>query len=128
MEAKMENSKNKGNLLIVEDEPVIAKICHRILAKEGFNILLATDGNMAVKLLYEHKFDLCLIDVRTPGIDGLELYEHISRKFPGLAHKVVFMTGDTLSKNIPEFVEKAGCFLLQKPFTTSELLTAIGKI
>ena len=124
----MENNKNRGNLLIVEDEPIIAKICNRILTKEGFKILLATDGSMAVKLLNVHMFDLCLIDVRTPGIDGLELYGHINKKFPGLTHKVVFMTGDTLSKNIPEFVDKSGCFLLQKPFTTSELLTAINKV
>jgi len=118
----------KKNLLVLEDERVIGDICNRVLSKEGFNVVLASNGETAIQLLDKHQFDLCLLDVRTPGIDGLELYEHIRRTFPDLSLKVIFMTGDALTRNIPEFVNNAGCQLLEKPFTPNELITAIKNV
>jgi len=125
---KVEQSSGTKNLLVVEDETVISAICHRVLSKEGFNVILAGDGRKAIKLLAENKIDLCLLDIRTPGIDGLELYEHIRQTFPELAFKVIFMTGDSLSRNIPEFANEVGCQLLEKPFTTNELISAIRNL
>ena len=116
------------NLLVVEDEVVIGSICSRVLTKEGFNVVLATNGHMAIKLLNKYQFDLCILDIRTPGIDGLELYKHICRIAPNLALKVIFMTGDALTRNIPEFVNNAGCQLLEKPFTAGELITAVKNV
>ena len=124
----MEQSSGTKNLLVLEDEAVISGICDRVLSKEGFNVILAVDGRKAIKLLAENKIDFCLLDIRTPGIDGLELYKHIRRNFPHLALKVVFMTGDSLSRNIPEFVNDVGCQLLEKPFTTEELITAVRNV
>ncbi len=123
----MPNSPMK-NVLVVEDEQVIGAICKRVLTKEGFNIVLTDDGIKAVKLLTENKFDLCLLDIRTPGMDGLELYDHISRNYPNLSPKIIFMTGDSLSKNIQEFASKVGCRLLEKPFSTHELVTIVTAV
>ncbi len=116
------------SILVVEDEPVIGAICKRVLNKEGFNIVLTDDGNKAIKLLAENKIDLCLLDIRTPGMDGLELYDHISHNFPGLSSKTIFMTGDSLSKNIREFTLKVGCLLLEKPFSTQELINIVMSV
>jgi CheY-like chemotaxis protein len=116
------------SILVVEDEPVIGAICKRVLNKEGFNIVLTDDGNKAIKLLAENKIDLCLLDIRTPGMDGLELYDHISHNFPGLSSKTIFMTGDSLSKNIREFALKVGCLLLEKPFSTQELINIVMSV
>jgi CheY-like chemotaxis protein len=116
------------NVLVVEDEQIIGAICKRVLTKEGFNIILTDDGNKAVALLEENKFDLCLLDIRTPGMDGLELYEHISQNYPELSSKIIFMTGDSLSKNIQEFALKVGCRLLEKPFSTQELVTIVTTV
>ena len=116
------------NLLVVEDERVIGNICHRVLTKEGFNVVVAGDGNTALVLLGKYHFDLCLLDIRTPGIGGLELYTQICQLSPNLSSKVIFMTGDSLSKNIPEFVTKVGCQLLEKPFTTQELISAVNNV
>lgn len=116
------------NLLVVEDEQVISNICDRVLTKEGFNVVLATNGNMAIELLNKHQFDLCLLDIRLPGIDGFELYRYICRNFPNRSFKVIFMTGDALTPNILEFVNNSGCQLLEKPFTTDELITAVKNV
>ena len=116
------------NLLVVEDERIIGNICYRVLTKEGFNVVLATDGNTAIKLLDTNEFDLYLLDIRLPGIDGLELYRQICQKCPNLSFKVIFMTGDSLTRNIQTFANNAGCQLLEKPFTTNELITAIKNL
>ena len=124
----MDQNNVKKNLLLVEDERVIGSTCSRILTKEGFNVVLATNGEMAIKLLEKHRFDICLLDVRTPAIDGLQLYNHICRTVPGLSSKVIFMTTDSLTRSRPEFVNNAGCRFLEKPFTTDELITAVKNI
>lgn len=124
----MDNTKVKKEILIIEDEQVIGMICYRLLTREGYNATLATDGDMAVKMLDKMKFDVFLLDIKLPGIDGLEVYQHISQKDPALSLKVIFMTGDTMSKNILEFVTTTGCQLLRKPFTIDELLTAVKKV
>ena len=120
----VQNNLNR-NLLVVEDERVIGDICQRVLTKEGFNVTLARDGRKAIQLLAEIRFDLCLLDVRTPGIDGIELYKYICQTYPDLSFKVIFMTGDAMAKSIPEFANQAGCQLLEKPFTTDQLISAI---
>ena len=124
----MDQNNVTKNILLVEDERVIGSICSRVLTKEGFNVVLATTGEMAVKLLEKDRFDLCLLDFRTPAINGLELYSYICRTAPNLSSKVIFMTSDSLTRNIPDFVNKAGCRLLEKPFTTDELITAVKNI
>ena len=118
----------KKTFLVVEDEHVISNICFRILTREGFNVFLANDGNTAIELLDRQKFDLCLLDVRTPGVDGIDIYKYICKISPELSSRVIFMTGDSLSKNIPEFVNKIGCQLLEKPFTTDDLLLAVRNL
>jgi len=123
----MPTNKQK-NILVVEDEQVIGTICKRVLSREGFNTIVTEDGNKAVKLLSENEFDLCLLDIRTPGMDGLELYDYISHHNPSLAAKIIFMTGDSLSKNIQEFALKAGCRLLEKPFSTQDLITTVTAV
>jgi DNA-binding response OmpR family regulator len=125
---KLDQNSVTKNLLVVEDEQVISDICYRVLTREGFNVIQATDGNKAIELLNKHRFDLCLLDIRLPGIDGLELYRHICRNSPNLSLRVIFMTGDALSRNIQEFVNSSGRQLLEKPFTTDELLTAVKSV
>jgi DNA-binding response OmpR family regulator len=115
-------------LLVVEDESVIGNICRRVLTREGFDVVLAANGNLAIQLLDKHQFDFCLLDIRIPGIDGVEIYKYICQTSPKLAKRVIFMTGDSLTQNILGFVNKAGCQLLEKPFSTEELLAAVKKI
>ncbi|MBN1367422.1 MAG: response regulator [Dehalococcoidales bacterium] len=118
--------RNKINeILIIEDERVIAMVCKRILSRKGFNITLAPDGNIAVDLIKKTKYDLFLIDIKIPGIDGLGVYQYISQIYPPNSFRVIFMTGDTLSTNILEFETKTGCRLLKKPFSIDDLLKAV---
>ena len=89
--------------LIVEDEPLISGVCQRILKAEGFEVDIAMNGLIAMKMVTEKSYDLCLSDIRTPGMNCIELYWYLEKAYPDLANKVIFTTGDILSSNIPDF-------------------------
>ena len=67
------------------------------------------------------QYSLCLIDMRTPKMNGEELYQWLQKKYPQLAMRVIFTTGDVMGGDIKSFLEQSGRLFLPKPFTPSEL-------
>ena len=110
-------------ILVVEDEPAITQVCLRALTGEGFEVDIAVNGEVAQDMLGEKDYDLVLIDIRTPVINGKELYQHISEKYPELVNRVILTTGEVIGGDIQSFLESAGRPFLPKPFTPDELRT-----
>ena len=108
-------------ILVVEDEPAISQVCQRVLNSEGFEIDIAADGSAAQEMLAKKDYDLALIDLRTPLMNGKELYHWIKEKHPRLVNRVIFTTGDVLGSDIKSFLEQAQRPFLPKPFTPQEL-------
>jgi CheY-like chemotaxis protein len=123
-------SSSGKSILVVEDEPVIAMVCSRTLSTEGFHVEIAVNGLVALEILSQKEYDLCIADIRTPSMNGMELYEHLEKENPVMASRVIFSTGDVLSGNTKAFLEKTGRPYLPKPFTPDELRaivrTALG--
>lgn len=107
--------------MVVEDEPAICELCRRVLTIEGFEIDIAVDGKLAQDMLEEKDYELCLIDVRTPVMNGKQLYQVIVEKHQKLVGSVIFTTADTMDEDIKHFLEAAGRPFLSKPFTPDEL-------
>jgi len=107
--------------LVVEDEPPISEVCRRVLISEGFEVDIAANGKVAQDMLKEKQYDLCLVDIRTPTMSGMELYKWLKEKHPQMAGRVIFTTGDLMSGNTQSFVEQTGRPFLSKPFAPSEL-------
>lgn len=112
-------------ILVVEDEPGISEVCQRVLTSEGFEVDIAVNGAVAQDMLGEKDYDLCLIDIRTPVMNGKQLYQCIQEKHPKLIDKVIFTTGDVMNKDIQDFLGQAGRPFLPKPFTPDELRTIV---
>ena len=108
-------------ILIVEDEPAISDVCRRILTGEGFEMDIAVNGKVAQDMLKEKQYDLCLFDIRTPVMDGKELYQWLKEKHPQQASRVIFTTGDVMSGDTQSFLEQASRPFLPKPFTPAQL-------
>ena len=108
-------------MLVVEDEPAIAQICVRTLTREGLEVDIAVDGNVAKGMLEKEDYSLCLIDVRTPVMDGKQLYQFIIRKYPKLVNGVMFTTGDVMDGYTERFLELTGRPFIFKPFTPDGL-------
>ena len=119
---------NRKRILIVEDEPAISKVCVRTLSAEGFQVEVAVNGKSALDVLKKKECDLCLIDIRTPLMNGIELYQHLEEKHPAMVNKVIFTTGDVLSGNIRAFLEEANRPFLPKPFTPDELRAIVRTV
>jgi DNA-binding response OmpR family regulator len=112
-------------ILVVEDEPGISEVCQRVLTSEGFEVDIAVNGKVAQDMLGEKDYDLFLIDVRTPLMNGKQLYQCIQEKHPKLIDRVIFTTGDVMSKDIQVFLGQAARPFLPKPFTPDELRTIV---
>ena len=113
--------------LVVEDEPTIARMCLRALGTEGFEVDVASDGKAAQALLSDNEdlYDLCLIDIRTPGMNGIELYQYLKEIGSEMINRVIFTTGDVVNDEIKTFLEETGRPFLPKPFTLDELRSVI---
>lgn len=108
-------------VLVVEDEPAIAKVCVRTLSAEGFDVEIAINGQVALNRLNTIMYDFCLVDIRTPKMNGVELYKRLKDNCPEMANRIIFSTGDVISDNIRAFLEETGRPFLAKPFTPEEL-------
>ncbi len=112
-------------ILVVEDEPVISRVCMRTLTEEGFDVGIATDGRIAEGMLAEKEYDLVLIDIRTPVMNGRQLYQSILERHHALVKGVIFTTGDILGDDNKSFLEQSGRLFLAKPFTPDELKAVV---
>ncbi len=108
-------------ILVVEDEPAISQVCLRILAGEGFEVDIAADGMVAQDMIEGKQYDLCLVGIRTPKMNGKELYRWLVKKYPQLVRRLIFTTGDMVGGDTKDFLEQAGRPVLPKPFTLDEL-------
>ena len=108
-------------ILVVEDEPSIREVCQRTLTKRGFKVDVAANGRVALDRIAEKDYNLILIDIRAPVMNGKELYHHIIEKYPHLETGVIFTSGDVIGDDTQGFLKLVGRPFLPKPFTPDEL-------
>ncbi len=113
-------------VLVVEDEKAISELCRRVLVSEGFEVDIAANGKVAQDMIEAKQYDLCLIDIRTPTMNGKELYQWLKEKHPQLASRVIFTTGDVMGGDTQIFLEQASRPLLPKPFTPNDLKAVVN--
>jgi DNA-binding response OmpR family regulator len=110
-----------GRILLVEDEPIIRDICYRVLGGDDFCLDMAENGRVAQQKTQADDYDLILIDLRTPLMNGRELYSYLAEHRPELAARVVFTTGEMLEGESSRFLEESGMPYVVKPFAPDEL-------
>ena len=115
----------KIKVLVVDDEKIIRDFFARLLSLQGLEVIEAEDGYKAAELAKGNKFDLYFIDVRMPGMDGLETFRQIRQIHPEAL--VVMMTGYALD-NILEQAQKEGASgSIRKPFAIGEIKGIVEK-
>jgi len=122
---KQQGKGSKKRVLVIEDEPVITRVCERVLTAEGFDVDVAANGNIAKDMIAEQDYDLCISDVRTPEMNGIEFYRYLQERQSPLVDKVIFTTGDVLSEDIKNFLAEVNRPFLPKPFTPDDLSSAV---
>ena len=117
----------KPRLLVVEDEPHVGEICARVLGREGFDVEIAANGRIGLGLVIKNDYDFCLLDIRTPGMSGKELYKWLLENRTELASRVMFTTGDIMAQDLLVFIKNTGRPFLPKPFSPDELAKIVKK-
>ena len=114
----------KCKILLVDDEITMVKYLSKRLIKKGFDISTAYNGLDALELMKESNFDVVLLDVLMPGMDGIETLREIKRIKP--MTEVIMLTGHA-SVEVGIEGMKAGAFnYIMKPFDPNELITEIN--
>ncbi|MGI9437051.1 MAG: hybrid sensor histidine kinase/response regulator, partial [Geminicoccaceae bacterium] len=105
----------RGRIMVVEDEPEIADMVAEMLRGDGHDVLVAHSGRAALDQIGGEGLDLVISDLRMPGLSGTDLHHMLSMHHPGIAERMLFMTGDTLGYELGDFFERTGLPLLEKP-------------
>lgn len=114
-----------NRILIVEDDPAIAETVALNLRYVGYEYTLLDDGQKAADyLISDHSFDLALLDIMLPGIDGFELFSHMEKyNIP-----VIYMTAKTDSASEVKGLRDGAEDYIVKPFEVVTLLVRIEKV
>lgn len=117
----------KKRILVIDDEPAIRMLLSELLSEAGYLVDLAKDGVDAIKQLNTdvNKYELIILDVRMPVMSGIAFCHEITRRFPGLKGKFLFMTGN-LTEDIASFFKENAYTYITKPFTMSGLLSYVN--
>lgn len=113
------------HLLVVDDEPHIRDLLRRYLISERYTVDLVSGGREAWRKLTNMEYSCIILDLRMPGMSGLELYQRMRRTSQTLANKVVFISGDTVSPDTRDFISQTGNPLITKPFSLGELMRTV---
>jgi len=112
----------KGVILVVDDEKDVTMSLQGFFTALGHDMLTALDGNEAIKVIDSVSLDLVLLDVRMPGVDGIQVLKHIRKNKPRA--KVIIITA--YDKDVKEEVERLGIDgFFAKPIDLSNLLERI---
>ncbi len=118
----------RRRILVVDDEPEIAATLAEMLQDAGHWVETAENGRQALDRLAAGAFDLILSDLRMPVMDGPALYGALRASHPALLGRIAFITGDTLSTQIKEFLAATGVPSIEKPFTTEVVRTLVARL
>ncbi|MEU8657063.1 PAS domain S-box protein [Actinoplanes philippinensis] len=113
-------------ILVVEDEPALARVVTRILTDGGYHVLTATGGPQALTLFHQHRCDALLTDVIMPEMSGRRLAELVHESEPALP--VLYMSGYSNGLLGTTHVLDGDIAFIEKPFTAHDLLHKIAEV
>jgi CheY-like chemotaxis protein len=111
----------EARILVVDDEKGIRDIVKRVLAGEGYEVDTVDNAAEALKMIEGKRYNLILLDIKMPGMDGVELYRRIQKIAKSLARRVVFITGDIMGADTEKFLSETKVAHLDKPFNAEQL-------
>jgi DNA-binding NtrC family response regulator len=114
-------------ILVVEDDASISNMCQRVLTREGFEVDIAVNAGLARDMIEKKEYHVCLVDIRTPQMSGVQLYQSLQEKHPHMVNRVIFTTGSLIGEETQTFIRQSGRPFLPKPFTPDELTEIVEK-
>lgn len=107
------------NVLLVEDEPGVANVIKKGLTENGYNITVAPDGNIGFDIVTSYSFDVIILDIMLPGINGVQLCRKMREQ--QISTPILFLTALGTTENIVTGLDAGADDYLVKPFKFIEL-------
>jgi DNA-binding NtrC family response regulator len=117
---------DKSRILVVDDEDALRMVLSSELSSSGYEVATASDGDEAITVVQNKKFDLVLLDIKMPKVDGFEVLKFIKKNFPGV--KVIMLTGFADLKNAIESKKHGAEDFVSKPYDLVDLLKTIERV
>ena len=114
-----------ANILVVDDEPDMCWVLEKGLQGHGFNVVTETSGEKARKRLNKNSFDVALVDLKMPGINGITLLEQIAGTWPQTIG-IVITAHASLDSSI-EAIRRGAFDYITKPFELEQLVSTIRR-
>jgi two-component system, NtrC family, response regulator AtoC len=115
----------KKQVLIVDDEPNLRKILSAQLTRDGYDVMIAEDGEQGLSMLKEHHIDMVITDLKMPKVDGMTLLKEALREDPELP--VVMITAHGTVDTAVEALKSGAFDYLTKPFDKDEVRQIVAK-
>jgi len=116
---------NKGRILIVDDEDVVRESLNQWFDSEGYTVNVASSGKDALTTVAQAQFDLALLDIKMPAMDGIELQQHLVDADPDLT--IVIMTGYGTVETAVQALKQGAYDYVTKPIDPDELSRLVAK-
>jgi DNA-binding response OmpR family regulator len=121
----IEPDANKCSILIVDDVAKNIQLIGNILVEQGYELAFATNGPKALEIAASGSFDLILLDVMMPGMDGVQVCRQLKSAANTKDTRIIFLTAKTQSEDIVKGFECGAVDYITKPFNPAELIIRV---
>ncbi|MCH7811725.1 MAG: response regulator [Chloroflexi bacterium] len=115
-------------ILVVDDEESIQRLLGSILEIDGHHVDTASNGVEALERVSQRHYDVVITDIKMPEMDGPTLHQQLQKVNRRLAERTVFITGDTVSPETREFLQRVQNPCIAKPFRVRQVRETISRI
>ena len=115
-------------ILVVDDAQSFTKGLARLLRRDGYIVDAAENGVAGLRQLQAYGYDVLVVDLRMPDLDGAVFYGRLLLHAPAMAQRVIFLTGDTLNPESKAFLERSGRPWMPKPCTAAAIRRVIQQV
>ena len=124
----MKTLQNQTKILLVDDEPNILVAIEFLLAKEGYKIQKAFDGQQAIEKVESFHPNIIILDVMMPGLDGFEVARRVRHMDGNDDIKIIFLTAKGTTQDKMKGYSTGGEYYLIKPFDNDELVNLVKEL
>lgn len=115
-------------ILLVDDEELVREVCSELLSSEGYQVDTASDGVAALSRMEDAGYDLIVLDINMPRLDGIDFYRKAAGGRPELKDRFLFITGDLYGEGETLHFFCKNASVLKKPFTKKDFLDSVRRI
>ena len=117
---------DRASILIVDDEEAMRDACRQVLASDGLILKEVSSGQEALEVIRQESFELMILDLKMPGMDGMEILRRVQQESPGTA--AVVITGYASVESAVEAMKLGAADFLPKPFTPDVLRLTVRRV